>query len=125
MAGVSDLGKSEGTGLVAKADSSAWTLGCSGGVFSALGAAILGVKKLLLCLVEMDLGRRFRSDAVDMVPKNRDSLVFSALLFFGFIVSETELDGERERIRESCTDFEFEWAEREREESVIFMWRSK
>jgi hypothetical protein len=27
---------------------------------------------------------------VDMVPKNRDSLVFSALLFFGFIV--TELD---------------------------------
>lgn len=97
MAEVSDLGKSEGTGLVAKADSSAWTLGCSGGVFSAFCAVILGLKKLLPCLVDLDLGSRFRSDAVDMVPKNRDSLEFSALLFFGFIVSETELDGERVR----------------------------
>lgn len=87
-----DLGESEGTtgsGLAAIAESSppGWMLGLGGGVFSALGAAALGAKKDLPCLVEMDLGRRFRIDEAEMVPRNRDSPAVSVEVVLGFIVS--------------------------------------
>lgn len=61
-----------------------WMLGLSGGVFSELGFRRL--KMDLLFLVEVDLGRRFRSEEAEMVPKNRDSPALSVFLFFVLIV---------------------------------------
>jgi hypothetical protein len=49
------------------------TFGSAGGVFSALELESLGFDELDLCL-EMDLGRSFRIDEVDMAPRNRLSV---------------------------------------------------
>lgn len=100
---IRDLDKSESTGLVAEAESSStylvWTLGSRGGVFSALEEGFRELKMDLLGFVEMDLGRRFRSDEVEMFPKNRDSLVLAGLLFLVLIVLRS-MDQARERERE-------------------------
>lgn len=110
---IRDLDKSESTGLVAEAASSSaylvWTLGSRGGVFSALEEGFREPKMDLLGFVEMDLGRRFRSDEVEMFPKNRDSVVLAGLLFLVLIVLRSmDQASTRERERKRCTEFEFE-----------------
>ena len=72
--------------------------GSIGGVFSALDLDFFLEKE---AEEEIDLGSRFRIDEAEMVPRNRASVLASALLL-GLIVKILE---SRERERESCTEF--------------------
>lgn len=74
--GCREVNSLDGEDSVAKCawESAVWMFGSVGGVFSVLDLDELKFEMLDLCL-EMDLGRRFRIDEADMVPKNRVSMV--------------------------------------------------
>lgn len=61
--------------------------GSIGGVFSAFDLMELRRLELDLCFADMDLGRRFRIDEAEMLPRNRVSELASALLL-GLIVKK-------------------------------------
>ena len=69
------------------------TLGSEGGVFSALDLEVD-----LECL-ERDLGRRFRMEEADMVPKNRDSVASVLCLLCLIVLCESYRERERWRER--------------------------
>ena len=67
-------------------------------MFSAFDLMELRRLELDLCFADMDLGRRFRIDEAEMLPRNRVSELASALLL-GLIVKKKKkgLSGGRER----------------------------
>lgn len=100
-------------------------LGSMGGSFSELDFGFL----LVLCLVEEednDLGRSFRMDEAEMVPKNRVSMLLSLLLLVLMVPQQanrscllacyTEFEFE---LKESSRPLKEEEGERERGESTI------
>ena len=74
--------------------------GSIGGVFSAFDLESLRFE-LALCFEESDLGRRFRIDEAERLPRKRDSAMeLSELLFLGLMVAMREKERERESSEE-------------------------
>ena len=89
--------------------------GSIGGVFSAFDLESLRFE-LALCFEESDLGRRFRIDEAERLPRKRDSAMeLSELLFLGLMVAMRERERERERALYREREFEFEKMEEESE----------